>query len=184
MIVGLGNPGRKYEGTRHNIGFLTIDEIARELDIAIDQTKFKGQYGEGFVNGEKIALLKPSTYMNLSGQSIQQIMHFYQCSVEDLLIIYDDLDLSLGQIKLRQKGGSGGHNGLKSIIEHLQTQEFRRLKMGIGRPEQGDITKHVLSSFAQEEREEVVDMVNRAVSAGLAFIQQDFLKVMNDYNSS
>ena len=137
LIVGLGNPGKQYDKTRHNIGFDVIEKIAEKLNIKLDQAKFKGIYGIGHVEGEKVYLLKPLTYMNLSGESICALMDYFQIDIEDLLVIYDDLDLPVGRIRLRQRGSAGGHNGIKSTIAHVGTQEFNRIRVGINRPLMG-----------------------------------------------
>ncbi|MDO5517953.1 MAG: aminoacyl-tRNA hydrolase, partial [Clostridium sp.] len=121
LIVGLGNPGAQYENTRHNIGFKVIDNIAKEYNIEINRQKFKGIYGEGFINGEKVILLKPTTYMNLSGESVREVVDFYKLTCEDIVVIYDDISLDVGRLRLREKGSAGGHNGIKSIIAHLGT---------------------------------------------------------------
>jgi PTH1 family peptidyl-tRNA hydrolase len=185
VIIGLGNPGKEYEFTRHNIGFLTVDYLSDELQIPFNQAKFKGVYGEGRYKNEKVILLKPLTYMNLSGESIRELIDFYKLSIDDLLIIYDDLDLSPGKLKLRYKGGSGGHNGLKSIIHHLKTEQFKRIRMGIGRPLQGDIVSHVLGRFPTEEDEQLNEVIKKAAEASLSFIgEHDFTKVMNMYNTN
>jgi PTH1 family peptidyl-tRNA hydrolase len=184
VIVGLGNPGKKYEFTRHNIGFITLDYIADQLDISLDQSKFKGLYGEGRFKNEKVLLLKPMTYMNLSGEAIREITDFYKLTNEDILIIYDDLDLPSGKIKLRLKGGSGGHNGLKSIMAHLGTEEFKRVKMGIGRPTHGDVVSYVLGQFSKDEEQNLEDAVKKATESSLSFLEEeDFTKVMNIYNA-
>lgn len=183
VIVGLGNPGEKYAYTRHNIGFLTIDALADTLQISVNQAKFKGLYAETRWKGHKLIVLKPMTYMNLSGESIRAIVDFYKLDIQDLLIIYDDLDLPHGAVKLRVKGGSGGHNGLKSIIAHLKTEEFKRIKMGIGRPEHGDVIAHVLGTFREEEEAGLQEAIEKAVRASLAFVEEeDFSRVMNKYN--
>jgi PTH1 family peptidyl-tRNA hydrolase len=184
VIVGLGNPGEKYECTRHNIGFITIDYIADQLQLSLDQSKFKGLYGEGRYKDEKVILLKPMTYMNLSGESIRELIDFYKLSHDDLLVIYDDLDLPAGDIKLRYKGGPGGHNGIKSILAHLGTEQFKRIKMGIGRPIYGDVISHVLGSFSKEEQTNLQEVVKKAAEASLSFLEEkDFTKVMNIYNA-
>jgi PTH1 family peptidyl-tRNA hydrolase len=183
-IIGLGNPGKQYEYTRHNIGFLAIDHLSEKLQINLNQAKFKGIYGEGLYKNEKIILLKPLTYMNLSGESISELIQFYKISIDDVLIIFDDLDLSPGSLKLRYKGGSGGHNGLKSIIAHLSTEQFKRIKMGIGRPEHGDVVSHVLGRFTKEEEKHLLPQINKATDASISFIEEkDFTKVMNIYNA-
>jgi len=183
VIIGLGNPGKQYEFTRHNIGFLTIDRLSEELNIPVGQAKFKALVGEGFYKNHKVILLKPMTYMNLSGESVREVLDFYKLSIEDLLIVFDDLDLPAGQNKLRYKGGSGGHNGIKSIISHLHTEEFKRIKMGIGRPAKGDIVSYVLGRFPAEEEEKLGEQINKAVKACYSFIEEeDFTKVMNMHN--
>ena len=162
LIVGLGNPGKQYDQTRHNIGFIVIDELVHRFQIALDQTKFKGIYGSTIINGEKIFLLKPLTYMNLSGESIGAFMDYFQMDLEDLLVIYDDLDLPVGKIRLRQKGSAGGHNGIKSAIAHLGTQQFNRIRVGINRPSNGmAIADYVLGRFAKDEQEMIKEAVNR-----------------------
>lgn len=134
LIIGLGNPGKKYEQTNHNIGFIIIDLLAKKYDILVDQKKFNGLYGEKTIKGEKILLLKPQTYMNLSGEAAGAMVRFFKINIADILVIHDDLDLEPGKIRFRKKGSAAGHNGLKSLIEHLQTENFARLKIGIGKP--------------------------------------------------
>lgn len=183
LIVGLGNPGKQYEQTRHNIGFAVIDTLAERLQISLDQAKFKGIYGSRLIEGEKVFLLKPLTYMNLSGESIIAIMDYFDIDTEDLLVIYDDLDLPVGKIRLRQKGSAGGHNGIKSIIAHLGTQEFNRIRVGINRPSNGmSITDYVLGRFAKEEHEGVIEAVERSADACVEWIKTPFLQVMNTFN--
>src|SRR5437868_4206745 len=163
LIVGLGNPGKQYDQTRHNIGFAVIDELAHRFHISLDQAKFKGIYGSTMVNGEKVFLLKPLTYMNLSGESIGPLMDYFQIDLEDLLVIYDDLDLPVGKIRLRQKGSAGGHNGIKSTISHLGTQEFNRIRIGIDRPQQGmSIPDYVLGKFPEQEQALITEAVNKS----------------------
>lgn len=184
LVVGLGNPGQKYEGTRHNVGFQVIDHCEKSLNIPLNQSKFKGLYGFDHVNSEKIFLLKPLTFMNLSGESVVPLMKFYKMSVENLLVIYDDLDLKPGAIRLRQKGSHGGHNGMRSIISHLGTEEFNRIRIGIGRPEPGrSVSDYVLGSFHPSERELVNEAILKASEAVEAWTSTPFLKVMNDFNS-
>src|SRR3954453_13317332 len=162
LIVGLGNPGKQYDQTRHNIGFTVIDELAKRFHIDLDQTKFKGLYGSTIINGEKIFLLKPLTYMNLSGESIGPFMDYFQIDLDDLLVIYDDLDLPVGKIRLRQKGSAGGHNGIKSAIAHLGTQQFNRIRMGIGRPSVPmSISDYVLGRFTVEEWSDISQSIER-----------------------
>ncbi len=183
LIAGLGNPGRQYEHTRHNIGFEVIEELSSRLAIPLNQSKLKGLYGIGTVNGEKVLLLKPLTYMNLSGESIRAVMDYYKMEQEDLLVIYDDLDLPVGKIRLRQKGSPGGHNGIKSIVAHLGTQQFNRIRIGIDRPQSGmSVPDYVLGRFHQEEVPFLEQAVKKSADACEAWLNKPFLQVMNDYN--
>jgi len=183
MIVGLGNPGKQYEQTRHNIGFMVIDELSSSFNIPLTQAKFKGIYGLGVYNGTKVLLLKPLTYMNLSGESIRAVLDYYQIELEDLLVIYDDLDLPVGKIRLRQKGSSGGHNGIKSTVAHLGTQEFNRIRIGIDRPQPGmSVPDYVLGKFRPEERVLVQEAVRKSADACEAWLKKPFIQVMNEYN--
>lgn len=183
LIVGLGNPGRDYEQTRHNIGFEVIDELSDRFNIPLNQSKLKGFYGIGFYKGEKVLLLKPLTYMNLSGEAIRAIMDYYQIDQEDLLLIYDDLDLPVGKVRLRQKGSAGGHNGIKSTIQHLGTQQFNRIRIGIDRPVNGmSVPDYVLGRFQKEEYSTVMEAVKKSADACEAWMGQSFLQVMNEYN--
>lgn len=183
LFIGLGNPGKQYEKTRHNIGFEVIDELAKHWNIPLDQAKFQGLYGMGMVQGEKVYLLKPMTYMNLSGQSIRALIDYFQIDIEDIVVIYDDLDIPVGRIRLRQKGSAGGHNGIKSTIAHLGTQDFDRIRIGIDRPVKGaNIADYVLGKFSKEDQENLVPVVKRCVEACEKRIGMPFLQVMNDYN--
>jgi PTH1 family peptidyl-tRNA hydrolase len=183
LIVGLGNPGKQYEQTRHNIGFEVIDTLSGKLAIPLNQSKFKGLYGMGFYNGEKVILLKPLTYMNLSGESIRAVMDYYDIDVEDLLVIYDDLDLPVGKIRLRQKGSPGGHNGIKSTVAHLGTQEFNRIRIGIDRPKTGmSVPDYVLGRFHPEDRAPMEEAVKKSAEACTTWLEKPFLQVMNEYN--
>ena len=151
LIVGLGNPGKEYKNTRHNIGFDAIDVISKKYKIEVNRIKFKGVYGETFIGGEKVILLKPSTYMNLSGESIRAVMDFYKVNQEDVLVIYDDISLEVGRLRIRDKGSAGGHNGIKSIISHIGTEEFARIKIGVGQPK-GDLVNYVLGNVAKDRK--------------------------------
>lgn len=182
-IVGLGNPGKNYEKTRHNVGFMVIDELCKRWNLPLNKEKFKGIYGMGTINGEKVILLKPLTYMNLSGESIRPLLEYYDIDEEDLIVIYDDLDLPTGKIRLRTKGSAGGHNGIKSTIEHLGTQNFNRLRIGIGRPTNGmKVTDYVLGMFSEEERPEVAAAIIQAADACEKWLSSSFLEVMNEFN--
>lgn len=183
LIVGLGNPGREYEQTRHNMGFMTIDELSRSMAIPLNQAKLKGLYGIGVFNGEKILLLKPMTYMNLSGESVRAVMDYYKIDLDDFLVIYDDLDLPVGKIRLRQKGSAGGHNGIKSIIQHLGTQAFKRIRIGIDHPQNGmSIPDYVLGRFPKEEQAQILAAVKRSAQACEQWLTKPFLQVMNEFN--
>ncbi|AMA74521.1 MULTISPECIES: aminoacyl-tRNA hydrolase [Aneurinibacillus] len=184
IIVGLGNPGQQYEMTRHNVGFWAVDLLAEAWDIPLREGKFKGLIGEGRVGGEKVLLVKPLTYMNLSGECVGSLISFYKVDPkESLLVIYDDLDLPCGKIRLRTKGSSGGHNGMKSLIAHLGTEEFKRIKIGIGRPAPGrKVADYVLSTFPPEELAEVQEAVKKSAEAAKTWMGMSFLRVMNQFN--
>ncbi|CAM3229859.1 aminoacyl-tRNA hydrolase [Sporolactobacillus spathodeae] len=186
MIAGLGNPGREYAGTRHNIGFDVIDRLANKYGIEINKSKFNGLFGKGTVNGEPVILVKPLTYMNLSGEAVAPLLRFFQIESSDLLIIQDDMDLPVGRIRIRAKGSSGGHNGLKSLIRHLHSEEFARIKVGIGHPprDQQAVISHVLHGFTREEQPAIDDALDRAASAAVDWLVEPFVKVMNTYNAN
>ena len=181
LIVGLGNPGSQYEDTRHNIGFKVIDNIAKEYNIEINRQKFKGMCGEGFINGEKVILLKPTTYMILSGESIREVVDFYKISNEDVLVIYDDISLDVGRLRIREKGSAGGHNGIKSIIAHLGTDIFPRIKVGVGQPNV-DLVNYVLGKFTKEEMEVLSESIDASTKAAKEIISGDVKTAMNIYN--
>ena len=181
LIVGLGNPGSQYEDTRHNIGFKVVDNIAKEYNIEINRQKFKGMCGEGFINGEKVILLKPSTYMNLSGESIREVVDFYKLSNEDLVVIYDDISLDVGRLRIREKGSAGGHNGIKSIIAHLGTDIFPRIKVGVGQPNV-DLVNYVLGKFTKEEMEVLSESIDASTIAVREMLSSDVKTAMNIYN--
>ena len=181
LIVGLGNPGSQYEDTRHNIGFKVLDNIAQEYNIDINRQKFKGMYGEGFINGEKVILLKPSTYMNLSGESVKEVLDFYKLSNEDILVIYDDISLDVGRLRIREKGSAGGHNGIKNIIAHLGTDVFPRIKVGVGQPDV-DLVNYVLGKFSKEEMDVLSESIEASTKAVKEIISNDVKNAMNIYN--
>ncbi len=184
LLVGLGNPGSQFDHTRHNIGFDIIDALADHLGITLNQSKFKGIYGTAHYNGEKVILLKPLTYMNLSGECIGPLMDYFNITEEELVVIYDDLDLPVGKIRLRQKGSAGGHNGIKSTIAHLGTSNFNRIRVGIDRPKNGmSVSNYVLGRFTEEETAELKEVIATSVKACEAWLEKPFLEVMNDFNS-
>ncbi|HMM06342.1 MAG TPA: aminoacyl-tRNA hydrolase [Clostridiales bacterium] len=180
IIVGLGNPGIKYETTRHNVGFIAADLIADDFDLKIDQKGMCCLYHSFFYHGEKIILVKPQTYMNLSGECVGQIARYYKVENEDILVIADDLSLPVGTLRFRAKGSSGGHNGLKSIIAHLQGDDFPRLKIGIGQG--NNAVDHVLGHFNEEEWAKVAEMIEKAKEASLLWLKEGDEAVMNGFN--
>lgn len=183
LFIGLGNPGSKYERTRHNAGFFVIDELSRQWNIDLtEEKKFKGLIGRGVVKGEKVILLKPSTYMNLSGESLRAVMDFYDVEMEDVIVIYDDLDLPQGRIRLRLKGSAGGHNGIKSIISHTKTQEFKRIKVGIDRHPKIPVVDYVLGKFTEDELALVMQAVDQSVKACDMALTETFNKVMTEFS--
>lgn len=178
IIVGLGNPGTKYEKTRHNAGFLTIDALAHELGVNVSTKKFKALIAEVFVKGEKVVLVKPQTYMNLSGESVREVLKFYDADLEDFIVVSDDKDLEVGKIRIRTKGSSGGQNGIKNIIQHLGTQEFLRLKVGIGSNPLIPTVDYVMGKIDEDTA------IRQAVSALLDFIDGvSVLELMNRHNA-
>lgn len=185
LIIGLGNPGKAYEDTRHNIGFKVVDYLAGQWNAPLTQSKFKGMYSISHRPEGKVMLLKPLTYMNLSGESVSALMDYYGIDLKDIIVIYDDLDLPAGQLRLRQKGSAGGHNGIKSLIQHLGTQEFNRLRIGISRPPAGmKVPDYVLQRFSKEERPEVEDAIKKSAAACESWLSKPFLEVMNQYNGA
>ncbi len=183
LIVGLGNPGEKYAATRHNVGFWVIDRLAERWQIPVRQNRWKGLAGSGLVMGERVVLLKPMTYMNLSGESVRPALDWLKCDIEDLAVVCDDLDLPPGTLRLRKKGSSGGHRGLQSLIDHLGTNEFKRVRIGIGHPAgRMPVVDYVLSPFTREERPSIEEAVERAAEAIHQWVVSDFDQAMNRFN--
>lgn len=185
LIVGLGNPDKKYEKTRHNIGFDTIDALAEQYHITMNDHKHKALCGTGVIEGVKVLLAKPLTYMNLSGDSVAEIVNFYKLDPEsEMIIIFDDISLAPGNIRVRKKGSAGGHNGIKSIIARCGTQNFMRIKVGVGEKPQGwDLADHVLGRFSTENRALVEDAIQDACSAAVMMMQGDVDAAMNHFNA-
>lgn len=183
LIVGLGNPGREYENTRHNMGFITIDRFADKYNVKIDKKKFNGLYTDLNINGEKVILLKPQSYMNLSGEVVRRFVDFYKINVADILIISDDLDLEFGTFKLKGQGSSGGHNGLKNIELYLATREYKRLKLGISNNKGIDTKDYVLGKFSSEEVKVIDNLEKTLVELLDEYLKLDFNGLMNKYNS-
>lgn len=184
IIVGLGNPTKKYEGTRHNVGFETIDRIAAENGIAVESSKHKALCGTGFINGEKVILAKPQTFMNLSGESVRELADYFKVDSEDIIVIYDDTSLDVGQLRIREKGSAGGHNGIKSIIAHLGTQTFPRIKVGVGEKPQGwDLADYVLSRYNAEDRKLIDAAQKDAADAVKLMVSGETSAAMNRFNT-
>ena len=185
IIAGLGNPTREYEKTRHNVGFEVIDVLADMLGTTVEEKKFKGCYGRGIIGGEKVLLFKPQTFMNLSGESIRAASDFYKVDPEHIIIIYDDISLDVGQLRIRKKGSAGGHNGIKNIIAHLGTQEFPRIKVGVGdKPKKMDLADYVLSRFSKEDRAAMEDAFKEAAKAVEVMITEGMDTAMNQFNGN
>lgn len=183
LIVGLGNPGKEYERTRHNIGFMCLDKLSEELNIKIEKEKFKGLIGQGCFNQEKILLLKPQTYMNLSGESIKQVVDFYKINLNDIIIIYDDIDIEEYKMKIRKKGSSGSHNGMKSVISNLNSMDFARIRVGIGKPrENEDLKDYVLKRISNVEIKDYEEILNNVVSSVKTIITEGIDSAMNKFN--
>lgn len=182
LIVGLGNPGKEYENTRHNIGFQTIDKFAQKLGISITKSKYNGLYVETLIDGEKVILLKPQSYINLSGEVIRKFVDFYKIPISDILILHDDLDLAVGIYKIKQKGSSGGHNGLKNIELHLGTQEYKRIKIGISNNKMIDTKDYVLGKLSKEETKELANIENIVLTILNDYFKVSFSELMSKYN--
>jgi peptidyl-tRNA hydrolase, PTH1 family len=183
LIVGLGNPGKEYEATRHNVGFEVIDILAHRHAIHVRSRRGRALVGEGFIEGHKVMLVKPMTFMNLSGQAVGALARHYRLEPSDVLVIYDDINLPLGKLRIRARGSAGGHNGLDSIIHTLGTQEFARVRVGVGSPAQ-DAVRHVLSRFRKSERIAIREAFQKAADAVEEVLSSDIEKAMNLYNTS
>ena len=184
IIVGLGNPGKQYAHTRHNVGFDTIDILADKYNISVDIKKHKALCGKGMIGGQKVVLAKPQTFMNLSGESVRELVDFYKIDPEEeLIVIYDDISLEPGKIRMRPKGSAGGHNGIKNIIAHLGTQVFKRVKVGVGEKPKGyDLADYVLGHFSKEDRMLMEDAFGRAAEAAVCMMNDSMEHAMNQYN--
>ena len=184
IIAGLGNPDRQYEGTRHNVGFDVIDRIAEKYNISVDVKKHRALLGKGVIEGQKVILAKPQTYMNLSGESIRSLVDYYKIDGEhELLVIYDDINLGVGQLRIREKGSAGGHNGIKNIIAHLGTQVFPRIRVGVGeKPSRYDLADYVLGHFSKAEKELMEEGYDHAVDAAGMILSGRIGDAMSEYN--
>ena len=181
LIVGLGNPGKQYEQTRHNNGFDVIDYMANKYNIDVNREKFKGICGEGFIENKKVILLKPLTYMNLSGESIRELANFYKLEDDEIIVVYDDISLDIGRLRIREKGSAGGHNGIKSIIQNLGGDKFPRVKVGVGQPKD-NLVNHVLGKFSKEDREHIEKVIPVVSDAIVEIVKNDAKESMNKFN--
>ncbi len=181
IIAGLGNPGREYAGTRHNVGFDTLDMLAEKYKVQLNKLKFNSVYGETTVNGEKVMLVKPVTYMNRSGVAISEIIKFYKIPEENLIVIYDDIDIPVGTLRIRPNGSPGTHNGMRSIIQHVGSN-FPRIRIGIGRNPDMDLADYVLQKFGADDRAKLLPVMEKAGSAAVEIIEKDIDSAMQKYN--
>lgn len=184
MIVGLGNPGKQYEGTRHNAGFDVIDRLADKYGISVTERKGRAFVGSGFIEGQKVLLVKPQTYMNLSGESVKSLAQYFKVEVEEkLLVVYDDISLEPSQIRIRRKGSAGGHNGIKNLIQMLQTEEFQRIKVGVGKkPPRFDLADFVLGHFSKEEKVRMEEGYEKGIQGISLILAGKLEEAMNQWN--
>ena len=182
IIVGLGNPGKQYENTRHNMGFLAVDLLAEKYNIDVNKIKFKALVGEGRIAGQKVLLVKPQTYMNLSGEAVRQAMDFYKIDPEELIVIYDDIDIPTGTFRIRKKGSPGTHNGMRNIFQHIQTNDFPRIRVGIGSGKKDNLAGYVTGGISKSEQEILADVLKSSADAAACIIEKGIDKAMNEYN--
>lgn len=182
LIVGLGNPEKDYANTRHNMGFNVINRLAEKYEIKVNKTKFKALYGIGIINGEKFMLLKPQTFMNLSGDSVKEVIDYYKIDLSEILVVYDDMDIEPGLIRIRKSGSPGTHNGIKSVTHCLNSQNFARVRVGIGKPQDENFMEYVIGAIDSEEKKKLEDGVNKAASAICAIIEHGIDFAMNNFN--
>ena len=183
LIIGLGNPEEEYSKTRHNMGFNTINKIAEKYNIQVNKSKFQGLYESALIEGQKVILIKPQTYMNLSGNCVKEFVDFYKIENENILIVYDDMDIEPGKVKIRKKGSAGGHNGMKSIIQLLGTEDFPRIRIGIGRPEhKGDDINYVIGAISEEDKNTLEEATNKAKDIVIEILKNGIDQAMNKFN--
>lgn len=184
IIVGLGNPERRYDGTRHNIGFSAITALSDAYNISLNSREHKAVCGRGYIEGQKVLLVEPQTYMNLSGESVRELVNYYKIDPErELIVIYDDINLPSGKLRIREKGSAGGHNGIKNIITHLGTQNFDRIRIGVGeKPKGWDLADYVLGRFSKEEEPVIRESLDRVVEACRVILTEDTSSAMNQFN--
>jgi peptidyl-tRNA hydrolase, PTH1 family len=183
LVTGLGNPGPKYLWTRHNAGFIVLDEIARRAGIPVSRKTFSGLYGEGHWQGNRLFLLKPQTFMNLSGRSVNPALNFHRLSLRDLIVIHDDLDIPFGRVKIKEGGGHAGHNGLRSLMQEMGSGEFTRIRFGIGRPPRGDAADYVLSPFSRDEQAQLPKLLDGIIELLELLLEEGTLKAMTLFNN-
>ena len=183
LVVGLGNPGPKYAGNRHNVGFMVVEELASRAGGGGFRDKFSGSFSKVTMGGDDVVLLKPETFMNLSGESVQKAMKFFKVSLKDVVVVHDELDLSFATVRIKKGGGAAGHNGLKSIMQHGGGDGFTRVRVGIGRPQSGRVEGYVLSDFGASDRAELPDVLNQCADAVEAVVRSGAVAAMNDFNT-
>lgn len=182
LIIGLGNVGRRYSGTRHNVGFDTIDYLAYKNRIKLDKAKFNSVFADYRINEEKVLLVKPTTYMNRSGFAVVDLKNFYKIPIENIIVIYDDVDLEMGKLRIRPSGSAGTHNGMKSVIHQLGTDNFPRIRIGVGKDDRMDLAAYVLQKFPEDEREIIKEIIEKAGDAAEEIIKRDINRAMNNFN--
>lgn len=183
LIVGLGNPEKDYANTRHNMGFNVINKLSEKYDIDVTKSKFKALYGSGVIEGEKVILLKPQTFMNLSGEAVDEVVNFYKIELDDILVIYDDMDIEPGKIRIRKSGSPGTHNGMKSVTSYLKTNNFSRVRVGIGKPEENmNVIEYVIGGISKDEKEKLEEGINKATNAIIEILKTNIDIAMNKYN--
>ena len=182
IIAGLGNPGKKYENTRHNMGCTAIDLLAEKFGIKVNKLRFKALTGEGRIAGQKVLLIKPQTYMNLSGESVRMALDYYKEPPENLIVIYDDIDIPTGSIRIRKKGSAGTHNGMRNILYQIQSEDFPRIRVGIGSGKKDDLISYVIGGVTKGEKELLEDSLTRAADAAACIVEKGIEKAMNEYN--
>lgn len=184
VIIGLGNPGLRYAKTRHNMGFMAVDETASLLGTRVKKNKFKAKIGEGNFHGEKVILVKPQIYMNLSGEAVREVVDFYDVPTDNIIVIYDDFDLDTGALRIRKKGSAGSHNGMKSVIKHIGSEDFPRIRIGIGNRDGRDVIGFVTGKVGKSEKVIIDNAVKKAAKATLSIIEEGIDRAMNKYNGS
>ena len=182
IIAGLGNPGKKYEETRHNMGFMAVDFLAEKYDIKVNKIRFRALTGEGRIAGQKVLLLKPQTYMNLSGESIRLAVEYYKVNPQELIVIYDDIDIQAGMIRIRKKGSAGTHNGMRNILYHIRTEDFPRIRVGIGSGRKEDMIDYVTGSVPKNEITLLKEAADKAACGAACIVEKGIEKAMNEYN--